>query len=116
MRNVLEVIELDQVTEFDATFGSNTLMLVIEVFAPLGKTDGGKSFCAEGAMISAPKIAIEAQFHYRFKRLEMAGFCGRGKGRKVYAADGEDFAGKLARRRIVFHAKGELLRDGFCRG
>jgi len=80
LRNVLEVIELEEVSELDSAFCSNMLMLVVEVLSPLSEANGRESFGAERTVVSSAKIAIEPKLHHRFKRLQLSRSGGRGSG------------------------------------
>lgn len=59
--DVVCVDELEQVAVLDAILCADSLVLVVEVFAPLGEADGGKTGVIEADVVASAEIAIAAK-------------------------------------------------------
>src|SRR5215472_14315236 len=55
--------ELEQVAVLDPVFRAEGLVLMVEVLAPLGEADGGKTCVVEAGVVAAAKIAVAAKDH-----------------------------------------------------
>src|SRR5579864_1592288 len=92
-RGVFEIHELRQVPVFDAIFGANVLVLMVEVFPVLGKADGGESLLVKGVMVATPQVTVETENQQRLD----SGIVG--------AADFGDVAREFAGTRIALAAQ-----------
>ncbi len=61
MSDVPVVDELQQVAVLDSILHPGQLMLVIEIFAPLGEPHGGEALLVERGVIPAPQETIAAE-------------------------------------------------------
>lgn len=57
------VNELEQVAVLDAVFRAQGLVLVVEVFAPLGEANGGETRVVKAGMVTTAEIAVAAEDH-----------------------------------------------------
>ena len=64
--DVVEVVELQQVTILDTIFGANILMLMVVVFPPLREANRSKALFVERTVVAATSIAIQTHHHHRF--------------------------------------------------
>src|ERR1022692_710322 len=93
MGHVVEVEKFRQVSIFDAVFGSDVLMLMVEVFAEFGEAHGGETLLIERRVVASTQEAVEPEDEKRFH----SGIVG--------APDVSDVAGKFAGSRVVFTAE-----------
>src|SRR5262249_28460082 len=106
--HVVVIHKLGQITKFDAVFRAWVLVLVVKIFAVLGKADRGKALVVERGMVAAAQVAVAAEDQ---QRAELAEVVGR--------ADFLYVAGQFARRRIVLAPGGAdtpQIRLGGARG
>ena len=108
LRHIVEVDKLQQIPILDAILNPHILMLMVEIFPPLGEAHGWKSLLVEGAMIAAPQIAVAAKDQHWVKR----------RRELVAPAHIGDGPRQFPRGRIAFEAKRcysfDLIR-GRCR-
>ena len=57
-----EVDKLQQVAELGAVFDADVLVLVVEVFAPLGDADGGEAFFVEAGVVTSAQVPVRSRF------------------------------------------------------
>ena len=106
------------------------LVLVVEVFEPLGETDGGEALLIEAGVVPSAAEAIAPEDHdgmegWNHTHGHVVGLAGRCAGREtlrggveVSVVDFDDGAGELAGGRVVLGADGldfaELLQGGWA--
>ena len=56
--HVGKVDELEEIAVLDAVFDADVLVLVIEVFAPLGEADGGEAFLVEAGVVATAEVTV----------------------------------------------------------
>src|SRR5690348_135854 len=81
-------------------------MLMVEVFAPLSKSDGGEALLIEGVVIAAAQEAIEAELQ---NRLEVSGG-------EISSADAGNRAGEFPRWPVALQPEAKCALDLLGRG
>src|SRR5215813_8389931 len=69
--HVVVIHKLGQITKFDAVFRAWVLVLVVKIFAVLGKADRGKALVVERGMVAAAQVAVAAEDQQRAELAEV---------------------------------------------